>query len=427
MTDTAGADRTATRVMGIVNVTPDSFSDGGRYLDTVAAIEHGLALVAAGADIVGVGGESTRPGATRVGAEVERDRVLPVVAALAAQGVTVSIDTMRSDVAAAGVAAGAGMINDVSGGAADPRMAYVVAESGCRWVLMHWRGHSEHMQQHAHYDDVVAEVRHELAQRVAVAIAAGVPRHLLAVDPGLGFAKTAEHNWRLLAELHRQTELDLPVLLGASRKAFLGALLAGGDGTARPATERDAATTAVSVLAAQAGAWAVRVHDVRATVDALKVWRAATLAAPTHDKLCPGVPSPTSSAPFTTTRGHNLSSGGIITLRGLRAFGYHGVYAAERERGQEFVVDVRLECDNDRAPHSDDLADTVSYADIADRLMAVLTGEPVRLLETLADRLLSACLAHPTVRVAEITVHKPSAPMSHEVADVAVTKLRERS
>lgn len=413
-------DKTAVRpvVLGIVNVTPDSFSDGGRYLDTVAAIEHGLALVADGADIVDVGGESTRPGASRVSAQVERDRVLPVVAALAAQAITVSVDTMRSDVAAAALDAGARVVNDVSGGLADAQMAHVVAAAGCRWVLMHWRGHSEQMQQHARYGDVVAEVRHELSQRVEAAIAAGVTRQQLVIDPGLGFAKTAEHNWRLLAELNQLRELGLPVLLGASRKAFLGSLLAGRDGAARPAAARDAATTAVSVLAAQAGAWAVRVHDVRATVDALEVWRAVTGATrPNHDNLSPSVPLAT-LAP--------TGSAGVITLRGLRAFGYHGVYAFEREQGQEFVVDVRLECDNARAPSSDDLADTVSYADVADRLVAVVTGDPVQLLETLADRLVSACFADPAVHVAEVTVHKPSAPVPHEFDDVAVTQLRVR-
>ncbi len=414
--DASGTDRSGTRpaVMGIVNVTPDSFSDGGRYLDTVAAIEHGLALVTAGADIIDVGGESTRPGAARVSVEVERDRVLPVVAALAAQGITVSVDTMRSDVAAAALAVGARVVNDVSGGLADPKMAQVVAETGCRWVLMHWRGHSEQMQQHARYGDVVADVLDELTQRVAAAVAAGVPRQRLVIDPGLGFAKTAEHNWQLLAGLSQLRELGLPVLLGASRKAFLGALLTEPDGSARPAAARDAATAAVSVLAASAGVWGVRVHDVRATVDALEVWRATTRAAQTPQRVAsPGVVTP-------------AGSGGVITLRGLRAFGYHGVYAAEREHGQEFVVDARLECDNARASSSDDLADTVSYADVADRLVTILTGDPVQLLETLADRLVSTCLADPAVRVAEITVHKPSAPIPHDFTDVAVTLRRER-
>ncbi|MGH3544358.1 MAG: dihydropteroate synthase, partial [Mycobacteriales bacterium] len=413
-----GSVTTRPAVMGIVNVTPDSFSDGGRYLDTVAAIEHGLALIADGADIIDVGGESTRPGAARVSAQVELDRVLSVVAALAAQGISVSVDTMRSDVAAAVVAAGAGLVNDVSGGLADPRMAQVVAQAGCRWVLMHWRGHSEQMQQHARYGDVVTDVCRELEQRIEAALDAGVPRRQLIVDPGLGFAKTAEHNWRLLAQLGRLAELDVPVLLGASRKAFLGTLLASGDGAARPAAQRDAASAAVCVLAAQAGAWAVRVHDVRATVDALEVWHAARRAeTPARGATSPAT-SPSDAA--------SVGSSGVIELRGLRAFGYHGVYAAEREHGQEFVVDARLECDNARAAYTDDLADTVSYAEIADRFAAVITGEKLRLLETLAQRLVGVCLELPAVRSVEITVHKPSAPMPHEFADVAVTLRGDR-
>ncbi len=399
-----------TSVMGILNVTPDSFSDGGRYLDTVAAIEHGLALVADGADIIDVGGESTRPGAARVDAQVELDRVLPVVAALSEQGITVSVDTMRASVAAAALAAGAGVINDVSGGLADPGMARVVADAGCRWVLMHWRGDSEHMQQHAHYIDVRTEVRTELAERVSAAREAGVSAEQLIVDPGLGFAKTAEHNWQLLGDLGALRELGLPLLVGASRKAFLGALLAENNGVTRPATQRDAATTAISVLAALAGAWAVRVHDVRSTVDALAVLRAAG-----------GSERKSNAANMVNPTGLGNAQRGVITLHGLRAYGYHGVHPSERERGQEFVVDAELECEIGAAARSDDLADTVSYADLADQLMAVLVGEPVRLLETLAQRLVTVCLADPRVLAAQITIHKPSAPLPHEFTDVTVT------
>jgi len=266
-------------VMGVLNVTPDSFSDGGRYADLDAAVGHAVEMVAEGADIIDIGGESTRPGAGRVDAAEESARVLPVIRELVGAGVVMSIDTMRAEVAAAALGAGAALVNDVSGGLADPAMGKVVAEAGCPWVLMHWRGHSRRMQELAQYGDVVTDVRDELRQRVDAAVAAGVEEHLIAVDPGLGFAKTAEHNWRLSAHLDQIVSLGRPVLVGASRKSYLGSLLAGPDGRPRPTDGRAAATIATSVLAVQAGAWGVRVHDVLGTVDALKVLRATAEAA----------------------------------------------------------------------------------------------------------------------------------------------------
>ncbi|MEV4755748.1 dihydropteroate synthase [Micromonospora sp. NPDC049559] len=262
-------------VMGVLNVTPDSFSDGGRYADLDSAVRHGVAMHVDGAALVDVGGESTRPGADRVDAATEADRVLPVIRELAAAGVPMSIDTTRARVAAAALAAGAAVVNDVSGGLADPDMARVVAEAGCPWVLMHWRGHSRRMQDLAVYSDVVADVRAELAQRVDEALAAGVAADRIVIDPGLGFAKRAPDNWQLTARLPELLELGFPLLFGASRKSYLGALLAGPDGGARPVAEREAATVATSVLAVAAGAWGVRVHDVRGTADALAVWQAS--------------------------------------------------------------------------------------------------------------------------------------------------------
>jgi dihydropteroate synthase len=261
-------------VVGVLNVTPDSFSDGGRYNDLEAAVKHGIVMHRDGADVVDVGGESTRPGAERVDAETETNRVVPVIRRLADAGVLLSIDTTRAEVAAAALAAGAVIVNDVSGGRADPGMAAVVADAGCPWVLMHWRGHSRVMGQLATYRDVVAEVRAELLDRVAAATAAGVDPARLILDPGIGFAKNAEHNWALSAHLDELVRLGHPVLFGASRKSYLGRLLTGPDGSARPVDQRDAATIATSVLAVAAGAWGVRVHDVRGTVDALAVWRA---------------------------------------------------------------------------------------------------------------------------------------------------------
>ncbi|MGW0431902.1 dihydropteroate synthase [Micromonospora sp. NPDC003197] len=261
--------------MGVLNVTPDSFSDGGRWADLDSAVRHGVHLRQDGADLVDVGGESTRPGAGRVDSETECARVLPVIRELAAAGVPMSIDTTRARVAAAALAAGATVVNDVSGGLADPEMARVVADAGCPWVLMHWRGHAKQMRSLANYSDVVADVRVELAQRIEEALTAGVAADRIVIDPGLGFAKRPADNWQLTARLPELLTLGYPLLFAASRKSYLGALLAGPDGAARPTDEREAATIATSVLAVAAGAWGVRVHDVRATRDALAVWQAS--------------------------------------------------------------------------------------------------------------------------------------------------------
>jgi dihydropteroate synthase len=259
-----------TLVMGILNVTPDSFSDGGEFLRTDQAVAHGLELFSDGADLVDVGGESTRPGAERASADVERERVLPVIEQLVAAGVAVSVDTMRAEVAVAAVRAGAVLVNDVSGGLADPDMLAAVADAGAAYLAMHWRGQSDHMQDLATYDDVVAEVTAELSDRITAARAAGIDPERLVVDPGLGFAKNADHNWTLLRNLDQLSRLGQPVLVGASRKRFLGELLADADGP-RPPKGRDAATTAITALLAASGIWGVRTHTVREQRDAIAV------------------------------------------------------------------------------------------------------------------------------------------------------------
>ncbi len=269
-------------VMGVVNVTPDSFSDGGRWFDTTAAVKHGLDLVAQGADLVDVGGESTRPGATRVDEDEELKRVVPVVRGLAAEGVTVSVDTMRATVAEQALAAGAVLVNDVSGGLADPRMVPAVAAAGAPFVVMHWRGFLTDIHAKPVYEDVVCEVVGELHARVAAAIEGGIAPERVIVDPGLGFSKEAEHDLALLARLDRLRELGHAVLVAASRKRFLGRVLAGPEGALPLTRERDAATAAVSAIAAHQGAWAVRVHEVRATADAVRVAQAVTDAAGGH-------------------------------------------------------------------------------------------------------------------------------------------------
>lgn len=270
---------THVKVMGVVNVTDDSFSDGGLFLDRDRAIEHGVELVAQGAAIVDIGGESTRPGATRVAPEVETSRVLPVVKELAQQGITISIDTMHAGVASAALENGATLVNDVSGGRADPDMARVVADAGVPWVLMHWRSvGSDRPHDVPDYGDVVGEVRDELMAGVDAAVRAGVDPAKLIIDPGLGFAKTAQHNWALLDALPEFVATGIPILVGASRKRFLGSLLAGQDGEPRPPAGRETATAVISALAGWHRVWGVRVHDVRASADALAVvtaWRTA--------------------------------------------------------------------------------------------------------------------------------------------------------
>jgi dihydropteroate synthase len=257
-------------VMGVLNVTPDSFSDGGRFATDAAAIAEGIALQQAGADIVDVGGESTRPGAARTTEREELRRVLPVIEGLAGAGVAVSIDTMRASIARRAVRAGAVLVNDISGGRADAAMHSTIAELDVPYVLSHWRAPSRSMMHHAWYDDVVREVIDELRVQIDRARRLGVRREQIVVDPGLGFAKNPEHNWMLLRKL-TDVAMSHPVMVGASRKHFLGELLAAPDGQPRSAAARDAASAAISMWAASKGAWCVRVHDVRATADAVRV------------------------------------------------------------------------------------------------------------------------------------------------------------
>jgi len=261
--------------MGVLNVTPDSFSDGGRYLDPSLAVKHGRQLAVDGADLVDVGGESTRPGAVRPSVQEEIDRVVPVVSALADEGVLVSVDTMRAVVAEEAVRAGAVLVNDVSGGRADEEMLATVARlgstRGTTYVLMHWRAHSHQMQQHAEYGDVVGDVMRELAEQLEAANDAGIAPGRIAVDPGIGFSKTAEQNWDVLAGMERLHDLGHPVLIATSRKRFLGSLLADANGDLRPPSRREDGTTATSALAAAAGAWCIRAHAVRANLDAVRV------------------------------------------------------------------------------------------------------------------------------------------------------------
>jgi dihydropteroate synthase/2-amino-4-hydroxy-6-hydroxymethyldihydropteridine diphosphokinase/dihydroneopterin aldolase len=391
-----------TLVIGVLNVTPDSFSDGGAWLDPEVAIRHGLALFDAGADIIDVGGESTRPGARRIGAAEEQGRVLPVIEALAAAGATVSVDTMNAETARSAVAAGATIINDVSGGYADPALLSVAAETGVTLILSHWRGHSATMDELAVYHDVVAEVSRELSTSVANALAAGVRRERIVLDPGLGFAKTAAHNWQLLAEIDELEALGLPMMIGASRKRFLADLLAPG---ADP-SGRDLPTAVLSALMAQRSLWAVRVHDVAATRIAIDVVERIRSADPRRSAA-------------STSRDR-------IRLIGLEATGHHGVFDFERRDGQRFIVDLDVSLDLARAAASDDVADTLHYGELADKVVSRIESEPVGLIETLAESIASLVLDHDPVRAVTVTVHKPGAPITAPFEDVSVTVTRRR-
>jgi dihydropteroate synthase len=259
-----------TLVMGVLNVTPDSFSDGGRFHDSKIATNHALQMIEDGADIIDIGGESSRPGSDRISAQEELNRVLPVISALVDTGVAISIDTMRAEVASAAIEAGACMVNDVSGGKSDPEMLGYVANLDTPFILMHWRGPSNIMNTLTDYQDVVADVTTEISKQVDVAVAAGITRERIAIDPGIGFAKTVDQNWPILKHLDVLEGLGLPILMGASRKKFLGELLAS-DGVARDSDGRESATAAISTLMAARGLWAVRVHDVKSSSDAIAV------------------------------------------------------------------------------------------------------------------------------------------------------------
>lgn len=384
--------------MGVLNVTDDSFSDGGRYLDPDKAVAHGLALVAEGAGIVDVGGESTRPGATRIDPRVETSRVVPVVKALAAEGVTVSIDTMHADVARAALGSGARIVNDVSGGRADPAMAPLLAEAKVPWVLMHWRSVSAERPHAApQYRDVVAEVRAELLASVDAAVAAGVDSARLMIDPGLGFAKTGQHNWALLHALPQLVATGIPVLLGASRKRFLGTLLAGPDGAPRPPDGRETATAVISALAALHGAWGC----------------GCTTCGPRSMR------SRCSALGWETMADR-------IELRGLRVRGQHGVFDHERVDGQDFVIDVTVWIDLVGAAASDELADTYDYAALAQLAADVVAGPARNLIETVGAQIADQVMDDERVHAVEVMVHKPQAPIPQQFADVAVVVRRSR-
>jgi len=410
------------RVMGVLNVTPDSFSDGGRFIDADRAIERARELRARGADIIDVGGESTRPGAEPVTAAEECRRVIPVVRALAADGVHVSIDTIHAETAIAAIEAGARIVNDVSGATFDPRMLDAVAAtrtpSGqpAAIVLGHWRGVPDPDHQRSDYDDVVVDVVNGLRAQAQAAIRAGIAADRIVLDPGLGFDKTGAQCWELLRRFPELAALGFPVLIGASRKRMLAETLRGVPESARDLGglehERDLATAVVSALAARAGAWGVRVHDVAGTVQALAVERAWGAGPDRGDAPTADRPRSVVSADRATDR---------ITLTGLEVFAHHGVFDFEREQGQTFIIDAEVRLDLRPAADGDALGATVHYGELAEAIDAAVRRDPVDLIETVAERAAHVALGFSGVRSVRVTVHKPDAPIDLTFRDVSVT------
>lgn len=403
-------------IMGVLNITEDSFSDGGRYLDTEAALAQAQRLVSEGATIIDVGGESTRPGAKPVPRTVELARVVPVIETLAADGIAVSIDTFHAETAAAAVQAGARYINDVSGGLHDPDMLAVAAEASraaqVSYIAGHWRGIPDLAHTRSHYDDVVTDVRDALSSVAAAAVRAGIDRSLLILDPGLGFDKTGEQCWEILRRLDELQALGYPVLIGASRKRMIAEALAGVVGATT--SSRDLATAVVSAFAVQAGAWGVRVHDVAATSAALAIeqaWEAQGKG--TRAMAAPPVTVP--------VRGQDH-----IRLTGLEVFAHHGVFDFEREQGQKFLVDAEVQVDLRAAAAGDDLASTVHYGELAEAIVSAVATDPVDLIETVAERVAEVARSFPAVTEARVTIHKPDAPIDAPFADVSVTIVRHR-
>lgn len=400
-----------TEIMGVLNVTPDSFSDGGKFVSAESAIAQGVLLSSQGATIIDVGGESTRPGATPVPQGEELERVLPVVRALSDNGVRVSIDTLNAATAEAAVHAGAAFINDVSGGLHDANMLGVAAAAasrfGTRFIIGHWRGVPDPGHERSHYDDVVREVCEALAERAAAALAAGVPRDHIVLDPGLGFDKTGAQNWEMLGRLSELQALGYPVLVGASRKRMLADVLEGVPGSSPSAEGRDLATSVVTALSARSHAWGVRVHDVLGSAQAVAVtqaWGAAEFPQP------PRVQIPTDR----------------ITLSGLEVFAHHGVFDFEREQGQRFIIDVEVAVDLRAAAAGDELAATVHYGELAEAIASAVERDPVDLIETVAERVAQVALGYPAVVRVETTIHKPDAPIARTFRDVSVSITRER-
>lgn len=405
-----------TIILGVLNLTPDSFSDGSKVTDLAAATERARTMLQHGADLIDIGGESTRPGATLVGAEEEQRRVLPVIRELAALGVPMSIDTLHASTAEVAVRAGVRTINDVSGGLFDPAMLPTVArlsqDIDVRYLIGHWRGIPDPSHARSTYDDVVTDVAQALRSRAAAAMDAGVPRESIILDPGLGFDKTATQCWEILRRIDELQAVGFPVCVGVSRKRMLADIVRDTTGTAGTFADRDLATAVVSALAARARVWGVRVHDVLGTAQALAVVRNWPEEGPRRGG--------SALEPSASRRPDR------ITLTGLEVYAHHGVFDFEREQGQTFLIDVDVEVDASSAAREDALDRTIHYGDLAERVVRAAERDPVDLIETLAERIAAVVLEDPRARAVSVTVHKPDAPIDAVVHDVSVTIERVR-
>lgn len=421
-----------TILVGILNTTPDSFSDGGNFLDASAAVDHARQLVSEGAAIIDIGGESTRPGSTRVTPEEEQRRILEIVRRVKDLGVTVSVDTVNASTAAAALAAGADIINDVSGGLHDPQMLKTVAKHNAGFIAGHWRGFPKPDNSRSDFVDVVAEVIEQLQQRAAAARQAGIAASKIVLDPGLGFDKTPEQCWRLLRALPRLQRIGYPLLIGASRKRMVADLIAqqpgrGGEqadrqgggsvsGAVERAGERDLVTALITAACASYGVWGVRVHDVAASQLALAVARETGTANES------GTAGQTAAGSWPAEE----LSGDTISLTGLRVFAHHGVLAEEKRDGQTFLIDAVIHLNTAASAASDELKQTVNYADLAVALKTAAAEGSLDLIETLAHRLADVALSFSGVESARITVNKPDAPIPAEFLNVAVTVTKHR-
>ncbi|RRD61313.1 dihydropteroate synthase [Leucobacter sp. OH1287] len=439
-----------TILVGILNTTPDSFSDGGNFLDASAAVDHARQLVSEGAAIIDIGGESTRPGSIRVTPEEEQRRILEIVRRVKDLGVTVSVDTVNASTAAAALAAGADIINDVSGGLHDPQMLKTVAKHNAGFIAGHWRGFPKPDNSRSDYMDVVAEVIEQLQQRAAAARQAGIAASKIVLDPGLGFDKTPEQCWRLLRALPRLQRIGYPLLIGASRKRMVADLIAqqpgrGGEqadrqgggsvsGAVERAGERDLVTALITAACASYGVWGVRVHNVAASQLALAVARETGTANETETANEAETVARTGTANETGTAGQTAAgswpaeelSGDTISLTGLRVFAHHGVLAEEKRDGQTFLIDAVIHLNTAASAASDELKQTVNYADLAVALKTAAAEGSLDLIETLAHRLADVALSFSGVESARITVNKPDAPIPAEFLNVAVTITKHR-
>lgn len=407
-----------TVLVGILNLTPDSFSDGSKILSVSDALDAAAKMRSAGAQIIDVGGESTRPGSARIDPLTEQQRIIETIQELAAAGHTVSVDTVNAGTAAAAVAAGAVLINDVSGGLHDEQMLSVVARSGAQYIIGHWRGFPKVDESRSCYQNVTAEVCEHLRARAAAALAAGVSAAQIIIDPGLGFDKTAQQCWQILREIDALTSLGYRVLVGASRKRMIASAI---DPVLRADSapeQRDLASAVVTALCSRAGVWGVRVHDVQSSAQALAVANAWGRSQPPLQQRLQGTQGEQLSA---QQRAEICSAAEKIKITGLKIYAHHGVFEHEKRDGQNFYIDCEITLQRRSQAVQDDIGRTVNYAEAVAVLSETATAHTFDLIESLAAALAQRVLRMPGAAEVTVTVHKPEAPVAADFADIAVT------